>query len=239
MKDKLIALIPARSGSERLKNKNILKLGKLPLMAYTIRSAIESKIFEKIIVSTDSTKYAKIARMYGAEVPFLRPKNLSGSRSSDYEWVSFTMSKLKRKGLEFSHFFILRPTSPFRKSSTILRAWREFKKNKTADSLRAIEVCTQHPGKMWIYRNKFIKPILNNKKKQQPLYNLQFKSLPRVYVQNASLEISRTSVLKFSRSITGSKIIPFFTKHYEGYDINNNYDFLHAEYLLKNKKLVI
>ena len=91
MKKKLIALIPARSGSERVKNKNILKLGKHPLIAYSILSALKSKIFEKVVVSTDSIRYARVAKKYGAEVPFLRPKKISSSSSSDYDWVSFTI----------------------------------------------------------------------------------------------------------------------------------------------------
>ena len=90
---KLIALIPARKGSERIKNKNIYNLNNKPLIAYTIRSAIKSKIFDRIIVSTDSLKYAKISKKYGAEVPFLRPKKFSKSNSPDYEWLKFTINK--------------------------------------------------------------------------------------------------------------------------------------------------
>ena len=80
---KIVALIPARSGSVRIKNKNILKIQNHPLLAYSIRSAINSKLFSRVIVSTDSKKYKKIAQHYGAEVPFLRPKNISLSNSSD------------------------------------------------------------------------------------------------------------------------------------------------------------
>jgi N-acylneuraminate cytidylyltransferase len=236
VKKNLIALIPARSGSERIINKNILKLGKHPLLAYSIISALKSKIFEKVLVSTDSIKYARIAIKYGAEVPFLRPKELSGSFSSDYDWVSFTIDNLHKRGFVFSHFFILRPTSPFRKHSTILRAWKDFQRIKKVDSLRAVEICSQHPGKMWILSKGFIKPFLKKKINNQPFHNLQLKSLPKYFVQNASLEISKVSVLKSSNTITGKKIIPFFTRGYEGFDINEDYDFKYAEYLSKNKK---
>ena len=71
---KLIALIPARFGSERIKDKNIINLFGHPLIAYAINAAIKTKIFDKILVSTDSLKYKKIAEKYGAEIPFLRPK---------------------------------------------------------------------------------------------------------------------------------------------------------------------
>ena len=96
LKDKkIIALIPARSGSKRFKNKNIFNYKGHPLIAYTITSAIKSKIFSKIIVSTDSNYYKKIAEYYGASVPFLRPKKISGAKSSDNDCVNVTLNKLE------------------------------------------------------------------------------------------------------------------------------------------------
>ena len=219
LKRKIIALIPARSGSERIKNKNIINFFGKPLIFYSINSAIKSSLFDKIVVSTDSKKYAKIAKKYGAEVPFLRPKKISKSSSSDYEWVKFTMDKLAKKKQFFSHFFILRPTSPLRSEKTILRAWKIFNNFKT-ESLRAVEEVKQNPGKMWSVKDKFLEPLLNYKVNNQPCYNNQSKVLRKIFVQNASLEISSVDVLKKYKTITGKKIVPFFTKGYEGYDIN-------------------
>ena len=113
MKKKLIALIPARSGSERLKNKNILKLGNKPLIYYTIQSAKKSKIFDKIFVSTDSVKYKKISEKYGADVDFLRPSIYAKSTSPDYEWVNYTIQKLKRKDLYYDFFFYFETNKSF------------------------------------------------------------------------------------------------------------------------------
>ncbi len=234
-KFKLIALIPARAGSERIKNKNIYNLNNKPLIAYSIVSAIKTKIFDKIIVSTDSLKYAKIAKRYGADVPFLRPKKFSKSTSPDYEWLKFTIDKLDKEKYEFTHFFILRPTNPFRNHKTILRAWKEFRKNKKAESLRAIQISKSHPGKMWKLQGKFLKPILNLKILDQPSYNNQFKSLPNVYIQNASLEISKKMVIKKYKTICGKKIIPFFTNEIEGFDINYISDLNQAKKIIKKK----
>ena len=232
---KLIALIPARAGSERIKNKNIYNLDNKPLIAYSIASAIKTKIFDKIIVSTDSLKYAKIAKKYGADVPFLRPKKFSKSTSPDYEWLKFTIDKLDKEKYDFTHFFILRPTNPFRNHKTILRAWKEFRKNKKAESLRAIQISKSHPGKMWKLQGKFLKPILNLKILDQPSYNNQFKSLPNVYIQNASLEISKKMVIKKYKTICGKKIIPFFTNEIEGFDINYISDLNQAKKIIKKK----
>tara|TARA_B100000315_G_C14496579_1_gene550300 strand:- start:51 stop:791 length:741 start_codon:yes stop_codon:yes gene_type:complete len=237
--NKIIALIPARQGSERIKNKNIAKISNHPLIAHTIIAAKRTDLFSNIVVSTNSIRYSKIAKKYGAEVPFLRPNNISTSHSADYEWVNFTIKKLKKMGFFFSHFFILRPTNPFRTSSTILRAWNQFKKHKNADSLRAVETCNQHPGKMWLKSKRFIKPFFPGKKHNQPYYNLQFKSLPKILVQNASLEISKVKVLSLYKSITGKKIIPFYTKGIEGFDINYQHDLKYAHFLAKKNKIKI
>ena len=179
MRKKIVALIPARSGSERLKNKNIKNLNNKPLLYYAINSAIKSKLFDEIIVSTDSNKYKLIAEKYGAAVPFLRPKKFAKSTSMDFEWINFTINKLKKKGLEFDFFFILRPTNPFRNHRTILRAWNQFKPHiNNYECLRAIEKCKQHPYKMWIKKKNLITPLIKGLNSKKPYYNMQMKSLP-------------------------------------------------------------
>ena len=92
---------------------------------------------------------------------------------------------------------------------------------------------------MWLKSHGFIKPFFPGKKNKQPFYNLQFKSLPKILVQNASLEISKIGVLKLYKSITGKKIIPYFTKDIEGFDINDQYDLKLANYLAKKNKIKI
>ena len=88
-------MIPARKGSERVKDKNIQLINGKPLIFYSIRSAQKSKLFDRIIVSTDSKKYAKIAKKIGAEVPFIRPKAFSTKFSPDYYWVKHSIDHLK------------------------------------------------------------------------------------------------------------------------------------------------
>src|SRR5210317_1800117 len=117
-KPTIVALIPARSGSKRVPDKNIRLLAGHPLMAYSIAAALQSKIFKKVIVSTDSQRYADIAGHYGAEVPFLRPAKIAGDTSPDIEWVVHTLSQLRENGQDYECFSILRPTSPFRLPET-------------------------------------------------------------------------------------------------------------------------
>lgn len=228
----LVALIPARAGSKRVPGKNIRRLAGHPLIAYTIAAALESGVFDAVVVSTDSDDYADIARYYGAEVPFLRPETLAGSLSPDIEWVEHALLTLEGPGRSYDAFSILRPTSPFRQAETIQRAWQQFSEESGIDSLRAVELCKQHPGKMWVVDHRRMTPLLPSTPGKQPWHSSQYQALPKIYVQNASLEIAWTRVLHDSRTIAGEVVMPFFTEGYEGFDINDPNDWRDAEYLL-------
>jgi len=230
----VVALIPARAGSKRVTDKNVRGLSGHPLMAYTISAAVQSGIFSDVIVSTDSEHYADIARHYGAEVPFLRPRQLAGDISPDIEWLTYTLGMLRGTGHEYDCFSILRPTSPFRLARTIQRAWRAFLAEEGVDSLRAIEKCQQHPGKMWVVQGERMVPLMPLHSSSQPWHSSQYQSLPTVYVQNASLEIAWTRVVSEQGTIAGDALMPFFTEGYEGFDVNSEYDWSLAEYLVNN-----
>ena len=228
----IVALIPARAGSKRVPDKNIRPLAGHPVMAYTIAAALESRVFTDVIVSTDSEKYAEIARYYSAEVPFLRPPELAGDVSPDIEWLEYTLKRLQEEGRGYDCFSILRPTSPFRQPETIQRAWQAFLAEEGVDSLRAVEKCQQHPGKMWVIRGKRMTPLLPLSPPEQPWHSSQYPTLPEVYIQNASLEIAWTRVVLQERTIAGNVLMPFLTEGYEGFDVNNPYDWNLAEHLV-------
>ena len=228
----IVALIPARAGSKRITDKNIRPLAGHPLIAYTIAAAMQSQVFSAVIVSTDSQLYGEIAGHYGAEVPHWRPEEFAGDLSPDIEWVEYTLNQLRQDGREYDCFSILRPTSPFRLPDTIKRAWRTFKEEKGVDSLRAVEKCKQHPGKMWVVRGKRMMPLLPLPPAEQPWHSSQYQSLPEVYVQNASLEIAWSRVVFDGRTIAGDVLMPFFTEDYEGFDVNSAYDWNLAEHLV-------
>ncbi|MEJ2282843.1 MAG: acylneuraminate cytidylyltransferase family protein [Desulfobacterales bacterium] len=228
----IVALIPARSGSKRVPDKNIRPLAGHPLIAYSIAAALQSEIFRAVVVSTDSNRYAEIARHYGAEVPFLRPAKIAGDTSPDIEWVQHTLAELRKKREDYDCFSILRPTSPFRLPETIRRAWDEFLSQDGVDSLRAVEKCQQHPGKMWVVRGKRMMPLLPMGPAAQPWHSSQYPTLPEVYVQNASLEIARTRVVLDEKTIAGNVLMPFFTRDYEGFDVNSEYDWQLAEHMV-------
>src|SRR6476620_193516 len=186
-----VALIPARQGSKRVPGKNIRLLNGHPMLAYTIAPALQSRVFDTVIVSTDSEETAAIARHYGAEVPFLRPVAFATDTSPDIEWVEFTLRELAQRGRQWDAFSLLRPTSPFRTPDMIRRAWQLFASQAGADSLRAVELCAQHPGKMWMIEGDRMRHRLEQPEpRTQPWHSTPYQALPRVYVQNASLEIA-------------------------------------------------
>jgi CMP-N-acetylneuraminic acid synthetase len=244
----VVALIPARHGSKRVTGKNVRKLGAHPMLAYAVTSAIESGVFASVIVSTDTEEIAAIARHYGAEVPFLRPAGLAGDTSPDIEWLEHLLGELQRQGRGWDAFALLRPTSPFRTAATIRRAWGTFIAQQGVDSLRAVEKCAQHPGKMWVVRGNRMFPLLpfslasskpGEGGAEQPWHSTPYQALPVVHVQNASLEIAWTRVVFERRTIAGDVIVPFLTEGHEGFDINDPYDWMVAERLIEEGAAVL
>lgn len=221
----VVALIPARAGSKRVKDKNVAQLRGHPLMAYTIVAALDSGVFDAVVVSTDSERYAQIARHYGAEVPSLRPEKLAGDKSPDIDWIRHVLTELNSAGRQFDCFAILRPTSPCRKASTIRRAWSQFVAQDGIDSLRAVEPCAQHPGKMWVVRGARMHPLMPMAPEgATPYHSTQYAALPKVYVQNASLEIAWSRVALEGGTIAGEVLTPFLTEGDEGFDVNSQHD---------------
>ena len=189
----VVALIPARAGSKRVPGKNIRRLKGHPLIAYTIAAATQSQVFSAVIVSTDSEEVAEIARYYSADVPFLRPPEYATDKSPDIEWIDYTLRRLSDLGREFDCFSILRPTSPCRQPQTIQRAWQAFlAQANQVDSLRAVEKCQQHPGKMWVLKGNLMKPLLEQNTFQlgnsQVNHNLQPPNLQPPNLQPPNLQ---------------------------------------------------
>jgi CMP-N,N'-diacetyllegionaminic acid synthase len=242
----VVALIPARQGSKRVPGKNVRLLNGHPTLAYTIAPALESGVFDSVIVSTDSEEIADVARHYGAEVPFLRPAAFASDTSPDIEWLGDTLHRLSESGRRWDAFSLLRPTSPFRTADTIRRAWALFTAQQGVDSLRAIEKCAQHPGKMWVVRGQRMYPLLPftassgtaGSGADVPWHSTPYQALPPVYVQNASLEIAWTRVVE-QGSIAGDVLVPFVTEGYEGFDINDPADWIVAERLIADGAAIL
>jgi len=236
-----LALIPARSGSKRLPNKNIKLLNGHPLISYTIISAIQSRQFEEVIVSTDSEEIATIARYYGANVPNLRPSEFAQDLSCDIDWVNHALNFQVSNPLDSIEFVaILRPTSPLRKPHTIVNALESLKENSWADSLRAMQVTDKHPGKMWEVDNYGkATPFLNQLNKNPPTHDRPTQSLRKLWIQNASIEIVKLKAIIETNSISGRSVVAFEMPGLEGFDINNKHDFEFLQFLISKDDKII
>jgi len=224
-----IAFVPARSGSERVPKKNIRPLAGHPLIAYAIATALQTGLFERVAVSTDSEETAEIARWYGAEVPFLRPPEFATSTSPDIEWLEYTLERLEQR---FDLFAIIRATNPFRGPNTVIRGWEQLLATPEADSIRAVEPVKQHPGKMWLIEGKTMKPLLEQSQLEVAWHAGQLQALPPVYVQNSALEIAWTRVVWETKTREGRVLAPFMTEGYEGFNIDYDEDWQRAEELV-------
>lgn len=227
----IVALIPARAGSKRIPGKNTRLLAGHPLIAYTIAAAQQSGIFGKIFCSTDSVDIGQTAAAYGA-IHLARDPKFATDESPDIEWVR---AALWTWAAGFDAFAILRPTSPFRTAATIQRAWTEFQALPAyVDSLRAVELWRgPSPYKMWHVHEDRMVPILRAESVERvPQHSCPTQTLPPVYVQNASLEIARTAVVKDTNTISGFQVAPFFTHDFEGVNLDTEADWDHAEAII-------
>ena len=228
---KAVALIGARAGSERVPGKNIRRLAGHPLLAYAITTAQQAEVFERVIVSTDSEQIAEVARWYGAEIPFLRPAAFATSTSPDIEWISDLLPKLPET---YEVFAIVRATNPFRGSDVIRRGLEQLIATPEADSVRAVELVKQHPGKMWELAGdgRTMTPLLDQSHLDVAWHAGQYQALPRVYSQNSALEIAWTRVVTETGTREGRVLAPFLTQGYEGFNVDDEDDWARAEALV-------
>src|SRR3989338_1519874 len=232
---KIFAFIPARAGSTRTPSKNIKLLNSRPLISYTIAAAKKSKHINRIVVSTDSQEIANISKEYGAEIPFLRPSEISQFDSTELQFFEHVLNWLwKNEKYKPDLIVLLYPTSPFRTSNSIDKAIETILKHPEADSLRSVRLCSEHPYKMWVEDNNYIKPFVDDKNSNT--HTLSYKCLPTIYIQNASIYITRPSTIKDKKSSVGDIVVPFVMNEIESIDINTPLDFDFAEMIMKNRR---
>lgn len=233
-----VALIGARAGSERVPGKNVRVLAGHPLLAYAIETARQSGVFDRIVVSTDSEAIAKVARWYGADVPFLRPAEYATSTSPDIDWIAWTLARVEER---FDLFAIVRATNPFRGPDVVRRGLDQLLATPEADSIRAVERVKQHPGKMWVLdeADRLMRPLLDQSHLEVAWHAGQYQALPAVYVQTSALEIAWTRVVEATGTREGRTVAPFHTQGYEGLNIDDEDDFALAERLIAEGRAAV
>ena len=232
---KIIALIPARSGSKSVPNKNIRKLAGKPLLSYSIKTALDSSLIDRVFVSTDDKKIAKIAKEYGAEVPFLRPRKISGDNSLDIEFHQHALNWLLENEKYIPDLIVnLRPTNPIRKSKTIDRAIQCLIESPDMDSLRSVRLSNHSPYKMWTISDLgVLKPVTSELNIKEP-FNMPRQQLPKCYWQDGYVDVTKYSTVVKKMSTTGNNILPFLIEE-ESIDIDYEESIKQVENILSGK----
>lgn len=226
---KFLAIIPARSGSKGVENKNIKQLNGKHLIGYTIEAAKESNVFEDIIVSTDLFEYAEIAKSYGANVPFLRDKNLAEDNSKTEDVIVNTIYKLEQSGMRYDYFVLLQPTSPLRTSEDIINAVNLLIDNELSSVVsvcemeHSIKICNKLPNDLSM--NKFLS--LSDVKRRQ-----EFEKYYRI---NGAIYIADVNNYLENKNFYNERSKAYIMKQINSVDIDTELDFIIAEAILKSK----
>lgn len=233
VKHKILALIPARGGSKGIKHKNVVELCGKPLICYTIKSALDSALINRVVVSTDDKEIQKIAQGLGAEVPFVRPDNLSKDTTAMYDVLTHALGFLKsEQNYQPDIVVLLQPTSPLRTATHIDEALTRFIRLK-ADSVVSLCPVDYSPYWMKIIRKGLVVPFI-----EQGNRYTRRQDLPRVYQLNGAIYITKPEVIfGKQRQILGRKTYPYFMSKQDSVDIDTYEDILLAEALLRNRNI--
>lgn len=227
---KNIAIIPARSGSKGLINKNIRELLGKPLLAYSIDEAIKSGQFDEIMVSTDSEKYAEIAQEYGAHIPFLRSEEQSSDSAGSWEVVKEVLMEYRERGVLFDTVCLLQPTSPLRTAGDIIGCYRDLEV-KGADAITT--VCEMEHSPLWSmtldqsmslseYRNSMIE-------------NIPRQKLAQYYRINGAVYIRKVNYTSENVEILCNCEYAYVMDKDKSVDIDELIDFELAELLMRKR----
>jgi CMP-N,N'-diacetyllegionaminic acid synthase len=230
----IVALVPARSGSKGIRDKNILPLGGHPLIGYSIVASKQAKLIKEVYVTTDSEEYGYIASSYGAVVPFLRPAEISNDLSTDKEFFLHFIEWCKNTRKKIPDLIVhLRPSTPLRDFRMIDKAIQKFINNPEASALRSCQHTELTPYKMFFNVSGYMKPCISDNSYLES-YNQPRQVFPKTYLPNGYVDIVRPSVLLSTGLLHGNKILLNLTQRTA--DIDNIDDYEIAKQLLNNEK---
>lgn len=237
---KIIAVIPARGGSKGILRKNIREFAGYPLIAYSIAAGLQSKLVDRVIVSTDDSEIAEVAREFGAEVPFLRPPELARDDTLDLPVFEHVLAWLaENEGDQPEIVVQLRPTSPVRPLDLVERAIQKLMDNPEADSVRGVVPAGQNPHKMWRINEKGqMQPLLSVKGIAEP-YNAPRQLLPPIFWQTGHIDVVRSAVILEKASMSGDIILPIVIDSRYSVDIDNLRDWARSEWLMYEQTLAM
>ena len=230
---KVATIIPARGGSKSIPKKNIQPLNGKPLIFYSIDYSIKCPLVDRTIVSTDSKEISDIALKYGAEVPFLRPKDLSLDDTQDFPVIRHALEFLEETlKTKIDLIVLLRPTSPLRPKGLIEKGISLMNDYPQSSSLRSVAISKEHPYRQWTKSGDYISGYEANK--YEP-YNLPRQKLPKTYFQTGDIEIIKKETI-IRGSISGKRVLPLIIQHSEILDIDYPSDLIIASSHIEKSK---
>lgn len=225
---KNLAVIPARGGSKGLPGKNKKILNGKPLIAYSIRAAILSNKFDKIIVSTDDLEIAAISKEYGADIPYMRPAELSGDNISSDTVINHALDYFSSIGEQFDYVCKLQPTSPLRNEDDIVEA---FERIRNTEFKAVVSVCECEHSPLWagilppnLCMKNFMEDYLKSANRQ---------TLPIYYRLNGAIYLSEVNEFKNRGSFLGEKTVAYIMPRERSIDIDDNLDFKFAKMIME------
>jgi len=235
---KVVAIIPARSGSKGVINKNIREIAGHPLLAYSVMAALRAQSIDDVFVSTDSVSYAEIAKHYGAKAPFLRPEPISGDKASDKEFVLHFFDWCKSSGQPLPDYIIhLRPTTPIRNPALIdLATNKILLAQKEITALRSIHKMSESAYKFVELVGEELQQVFC-KEKNLDAINAPRQGFPETYVPNGYVDILKTEYILSGKGFHGDRVLGFETP--VSIEIDREEDFDHLNYVLRNDPTVL
>lgn len=231
---RILAIIPARSGSKGLPGKNIRDLSGKPLIAWSIEAALESRYLDKILVSTDSPEIAEVARRFGAEVPFLRPAHLATDEAKSIDAIFHAIQWLKEHEQSFDLVMVLQPTSPLRTTRDIDAATELFFQ-KNASAVVSVAPCDHHP---WWTNSLPEDGNMGNFLRPEALSNRQ--ALPVYYRLNGAIYLAEITFLMENESFFGPRTFAYRMPAGTSIDIDTRLDFKLADLILaENQERIV
>lgn len=223
-----LAIIPARSGSKGLKDKNIKLLNGLPLVAHSIHAALQSGMFSHVMVSTDSSVYAKVATDNGAEVPFLRDTRSATDKASSWDVVREVLNKYQQQGITFDTVALLQPTSPLRTAEDICNAYQLY---AAKNAKTVVAVCEMEHSPLWsntlpesLSMDGFLSKATNRQRQQLDTY----------YRINGAIYIVDVANFMAGNEIYGADSYAYVMPAGRSIDIDTALDFTIAEAVLNS-----
>lgn len=229
----ILAIIPARSGSKGLVNKNIKPLCGKPLMAWSIEAALQSQYIDEVVVSTDSREYLEIAKKYGASTPFLRPHNLSLDTSTTFDSIYHTIEFYKNElNKTFDYIALLEPTSPLREAKDIDNAIRMlFENHKATSIVGACKTESQNPAFL-ITINKDTNCIIGYSNKT--FAPIRRQDIENIYFFEGTIYISSTEALLKNKGYYHDKTMIYEVPKWKSLEVDDIDDFLMIETMMQH-----